>query len=54
MQILHFSHLSIEIIFEATPITIVHFVHKDILQLETFVLIQIYVSSQLLINKFLF
>ena len=29
----------IEIIFEATAITIVQFVHKDILQLATFVLI---------------
>ncbi len=39
MHILHLSHLSIEIIFEATAITIVQFVHKDILQLATFVLI---------------
>ena len=36
MDILHFSHLSIDIILEATAITLVQFVHKDILQLETF------------------
>ena len=41
-HILHLSHLSIDIILEATATTIVQFEQKDILQLVTFVFIYIY------------
>ena len=40
-HILHLSHLSIDIILEATATTIVQFEQKDILQLVTFVFIYI-------------
>ena len=39
MQILHLSHLSIDIILEATATTIVQFEQNDILQFDTLVFI---------------
>ncbi len=39
MHMLHLSHLSIDIIFEATATTIVQLVQNDILQFDTLVFI---------------